>query len=166
LGRSAYGPPFRPGTGYIGRALAQIVATAETLDPVAAALYLMTRLPYLQAFANGNKRTSRLAANLPLLAAGMLPISFVDFPKADYVLGMSAFYELGDIQIIERVFIQGYVRSIVRGSDLPASVRVGGFNVGEVADELMKYVQSGQTPQDPRAALFLITGRSKQQSEV
>lgn len=161
LGRSAYGPPFRPGTGYIGKALAQIVARAETLDPVAAALFLMTRLPYLQAFANGNKRTSRIAANLPLLSAGMLPISFVDFAKADYVLGMSAFYELGDIQIIERVFIQGYARSIVRGSDLPASVRVGGFNVGEVADELTKYVQSGRTPQDQRAALFLSDGRSK-----
>ncbi len=115
----------------------------------------MTRLPYLQAFANGNKRTSRLAANLPLLAAGMLPISFVDFMKADYVLGMSAFYELGDIQIIERVFIQGYVRSIVRGSDLPASVRVSGFKVDEVVGELVKYVQSGRMPEHPAAALFL-----------
>lgn len=161
LGRSAYGPPFRPGTGYIGQALAHIVATAKALDPVAAALYLMTRLPYLQAFANGNKRASRLAANLPLLAAGMLPISFVDFSKADYVLGMAAFYELGDIQIVERVFIQGYVRSIVRGSDLPASVRVGGFKVSEVVGELVKYVQSGRTPQDPGAALFLVTGRAK-----
>ncbi|MBU1235861.1 MAG: Fic family protein [Gammaproteobacteria bacterium] len=161
LGRSAYGPPFRPGTGYVGQALAQIVSTAKALDPVAAALYLMTRLPYLQAFANGNKRTSRLAANLPLLAAGMLPISFVDFAKADYVLGMSAFYELGDIQIVERVFIQGYVRSIVRGSDLPASVRVGGFNVSEVVGELVKYVQSGQLPRDPGAAMFLTTGRTK-----
>lgn len=156
LGRSAYGPPFRPGTGYVGRALEGIVDTAVKLEPVAAALYLMTRLPYLQAFTNGNKRTSRLAANLPLLAAGMLPISFVDFMKADYVLGMSAFYELGDIQIIERVFIQGYVRSIVRGSDLPASVRVGGFKVDEVVGELVKYVQSGRMPEHPAAALFLV----------
>lgn len=155
LGRSAYGPPFRPGTGYIGKALALIAGTAIRLEPVAAALYLMTRLPYLQPFANGNKRTSRLAANLPLLAAGMLPISFVDFTKADYVLGMSAFYELGDTQIVERVFIQGYVRSIVRGSDLPVSVRVGGFNVGEVVDELVRYVQSGRMPKHPGAALFL-----------
>ena len=155
LGRSAYGPPFRPGTGYIGRALAQVVDTCVKLEPVDAALYLMTRLPYLQAFANGNKRTSRLAANLPLLEAGMLPISFVDFNKADYVLGMSAFYELGDIQIIERVFIQGYVRSIVRGSELPASVRVGGFKVDEVVGELVKYVQSGRMPEHPAAVLFL-----------
>lgn len=159
--RSAYGPPFRPGTGYIGQALAQIVATAKALDPIAAALHLMTRLPYLQAFASGNKRTSRLAANLPLLAAGMLPISFVDFSKADYVVGMAAFYELGDIQIVERVFIQGYVRSIIRGSDLPVSIRVGGFKVSEVVDDLVKYVQSGQTPQEPGAALFLVTGRAK-----
>lgn len=75
--------------------------------------------------------------------------------RPGYVLGMSAFYELGDIQIIERVFIQGYVRSIVRGSDLPASVRVGGFKVEEVAGEPVKYVQSGRMPDHSAAALFL-----------
>jgi len=155
LGRSAYNPPFRPGTGYVSKALGQIVGTARTLDPIATAFYLMTRIPYLQAFANGNKRTSRLAANLPLLKAGMLPISFVDFVKADYITGLSAFYELGDIQIIERAFIQGYVRSIVRGSELPASVRVGGFRMDEVVQDLVKYVQSGRLPGNPGAAVFL-----------
>lgn len=158
LGRSAYGPPFRPGTGYIRSALGEIVATASKLDPVAAALYLMTRLPYLQAFANGNKRTARLAANLPLLAAGMLPISFVDLAKADYVLGMSAFYELGDIQIMERVFIQGYVRSIVRGSDLPASVRIAGLRMSDLVAELVEFVQSGRLPAGAGASRFLSAG--------
>ncbi len=155
LGRSAYSPPFRPGTGYVGKALEQIVGMAKALDPVDAAFYLMTRIPYLQAFANGNKRTSRLAANLPLLGAGMLPISFVDFLKADYITGLSAFYELGDIQIIERAFIQGYVRSIVRGSELPASIRAGGFRMDEVVQDLVRYVQSGRLPGNPGAAVFL-----------
>lgn len=89
LGRSAYSPPFQPATGYIQRAFAQIVETARTLRPVQSAFYLVGRIPYLQVFANGNKRTARLAANLPLLQAGLLPISFVDFKKADYVLGMA-----------------------------------------------------------------------------
>ncbi len=155
LGRSAYSPPFRPGTGFVGKALERIVDTAKSLDPVDAAFYLMTRIPYLQAFANGNKRTSRLAANLPLLGSGMLPISFVDFLKADYISGLSAFYELGDIQIIERAFIQGYARSIVRGSDLPASVRAGGFRMDEVVQGLVMYVQSGRLPGNPGAVFFL-----------
>lgn len=155
LGRSAYSPPFRPGSGYIAGALERIVDTSRTLEPIASAFYLMTRIPYLQAFVNGNKRTSRLAANLPLLKAGMLPISFVDFVKADYITGLSAFYELGDIQIIERAFIQGYVRSIVRGSELPASVRAGGFRMDEVVQDLVKYVQSGRLPRHPGAVVFL-----------
>jgi Fic family protein len=155
LGRSAYSPPFRPGTGYVGAALADIVATAASLEPVAAAFFLMTRIPYLQAFANGNKRTARLAANIPLLAADLLPLSFVDFPKADYVAGMAAFYELGDIQIIERVFIQGYVRSIVRGSDLPARLRVTGFRMDELVPELVRFVQAGHLPETTNAAIFI-----------
>lgn len=155
LGRSAYGPPFRPGTGYIRDALVSTIETASSMNPVAAAFHLVTRIPYLQAFANGNKRTSRLAANLPLLGANLLPLSFVDFAKAEYVLGMSAFYELGDVQLMEHVFVDGYVRSVVRGSDIPASVRARGFSVGEVAVALAEFVRSGRPPHHPIAAMFL-----------
>lgn len=155
LGRSASSPPSRPGTDYIARTLARITETAGALPPIAAALYLITRIPYLQAFANGNKRTARLAANLPLLKAGLLPISFVDFSKAEYVTGMSAFYELGNIQLIEDCFIRGYVRSIVRGSDIPASIRAAGFKVAEAVSELVTYVQSGRTPASPAARVLL-----------
>lgn len=155
LGRSAYSPPFRPGTGYIAQSLDRIVETARSLAAIPAAFYLMTRIPYLQAFANGNKRTSRLAANLPLLAAGMLPISFVDFDKADYVLGLASFYELGDTQIIEKTFISGYARSIVRGSDIPASLRASGFQVEDTVRALVQYVQSGRLPEIPSARILL-----------
>lgn len=160
LGRSAYSPPFRPGTRYIEGALERIVATAGTLDPVLAAFYLMTRIPYLQAFANGNKRTSRLAANLPLLRAGMLPISFVDFSKPDYITGMAAFYELGDTQLIAHAFIEGYVSSIVRGSDVPASIRVAGFSIDAVSQELVRYVQAAHMPRTKTALLFLKSHRT------
>lgn len=158
LGRSAYSPPFRPGTGYIARMLEQIVATARNLDPVSAACYLMTRIPYLQGFANGNKRTARLAANIPLLQAGMLPISFVDINKADYIMGMAAFYELGDMQVIAQTFIEGYARSIVRGSDIPANVRVSGFNIDEATRELVAYVNTGRSSNEGYARLFLVSG--------
>lgn len=154
LGRSAYNPPFRPATGYVAQAFERIVDTAWALPPVQAAFYLMTRIPYLQAFANGNKRSSRLAANLPLLAGGMLPLSFVDFRKA-YVLGMAAFYELGDVQVIQQVFVDGYLRSVVRGSDIPASVRISGLDIDAVVQDLLKYVRTGHRPASTPASLFI-----------
>lgn len=155
LGASAYIPPFRPATGYIAQAFERILQTANTLDPISAALYLMTRIPYLQAFANGNKRTSRLAANSPLLQHGLLPFSFSDVNKADYIRGMAAFYELGDMQVIEHTFVEGYAKSVVRSSRIPASQRALGFDVEAVAGQLIAFIHTGKRPADPRAHLFL-----------
>lgn len=155
LATSAYMPPFRPGTQYIAKAFAQIIDTANSLHPIQAALYLMTRIPYLQAFANGNKRTSRLAANAPLLAAGLLPFSFADVDKADYIRGMAGFYELGSMHVIEQTFIQGYVKSVLRSSNIPASMRTLGFDVDAVAKALVEFVNTGRKPGDPRALVFL-----------
>ena len=155
LGRSAYLPPFRPGSGYIKKALIDIVSIANSLSAVESAFYLMTRIPYLQAFANGNKRTARLAANLPLLSHGLLPISFVDFNRAQYIQGMAAFYELNNLQIIENTFIDGYVRSIIRGSNIPPSMRATGFDIDDIANKLVYYVNSGTFPKNLRAAAFV-----------
>lgn len=155
LGASAYIPPFRPGTGYIAKALDKVVATANTLPAINAALYLLTRIPYLQAFANGNKRTSRLAANAPLLVHGLLPFSFSDVNKSDYIRGMAAFYELGSMHVIEQTFIEGYARSVVRSSNIPASLRTLGFDVDAVTQSLTDFINTGRRPTDRRAQIFL-----------
>lgn len=158
LGASAYLPPFRPGTQYITQAFSQIIATANSLQPMQAALYLMTRIPYLQAFANGNKRTSRLAANAPLLTAGLLPLSFADVDKLDYIRGMAAFYELGSLYVMEQTFIDAYVKSVVRSSNIPAHMRTLGFDMNAVAQSLVAFVNTGRKPGDPRAQVFLRAG--------
>ncbi len=155
LGASAYLPPFRPGTGFATRMLDAIIEQAGALRPVEAALYLMTRIPYVQVFANGNKRTSRLAANAALLGSGMLPFSFADVDKADYIRGMAAFYELGSTLVIEQTFIEGYARSVVRGSDIPVRMRTDGFDVDAVAGELVEFINTGRRPADKRALTFL-----------
>jgi len=112
---SAYLPPFRPGTGYLGRMLETILETAESLaNPIQAAFYLLSRLAYLQPFKDGNKRTSRAICNVPLVKARLPPISFVDFGKQDYLVSMLAFYELGDIRLLERCFAEAYAKSIAR----------------------------------------------------
>ena len=157
LGQSSYLPPFRPGTGFIAKTFEQLLATASALTPIDAALYLMTRIPYLQAFANGNKRTSRLAANVPLLANGLLPFSFSDVDKADYIRGMAAFYELGSLHVMEQTFIKGYAKSVVRSSNIPANLRGVGFDVNEVGRALTDFINTGKRPSDKRALVFLGT---------
>jgi Fic family protein len=155
LGASAYIPPFRPGTGFVGTALESIISTADGLHPIEAALYLMTRIPYLQAFANGNKRTSRLAANAPLLTHGLLPISFADVDKSDYIRGMAAFYELGSMHVIEQTFVHGYARSVVRSSNIPVAMRTLGFDVDAQAKSLADFINTGRRPTDKHARMFL-----------
>lgn len=115
IAQSTYQPPFRPGTGYLTRTLNQVLEQAGKIEnPVQAAFYLMTRIPYLQPFKDGNKRTSRAICNVPLIKAGLPPISFVDFGKRDYIVSMLAFYELGDTSLAEQCFTNAYVKSIER----------------------------------------------------
>lgn len=112
---STYLPPFRPGTGYLKRMLEKILETAESIaNPIQAAFYLLSRLAYLQPFKDGNKRTSRAMCNVPLVKSKLPPISFVDFGKQDYLVSMLAFYELGDIRLLERCFVEAYAKSITR----------------------------------------------------
>ena len=112
---STYLPPFRPATGYIKAMLEKVLATAQNIrNPVQASFYLLTRIAYLQPFRDGNKRTSRVMCNVPLVQANLPPLSFVDFGKQDYIISMLAFYELGNIQLAEQCFIQAYEKSISR----------------------------------------------------
>ena len=112
---SSYAPPLRPGTGFIQKMLDRILATSAAIDsPLESAFYLLTRLPYLQAFVDGNKRTSRALCNVPLLSAGMPPLSFIDFGKRDYILSLLAFYELGDTRFAASMFNRAYQRSCDR----------------------------------------------------
>ena len=111
---STYLPPYRPGSGYLQEMLNHIIETSKILPPVQAAFYLLTRIPYLQPFQDGNKRTSRAMCNVPLLQAGLPPISFVDFAKQDYIVSMLAFYELGDIRLAEQCFVAAYKKSSER----------------------------------------------------
>ncbi|MCE4558073.1 Fic family protein [Roseateles cellulosilyticus] len=155
LANSAYVPPHWPGTSGARDVLVRIVDTAKCMEPVQAALYLLTRIAYVQSFANGNKRTSRIAANLPLLAAGLVPSSFVDIPKAQYIRGMAAFYELGSMLVIEQTFIEGYVRSIIRSSNLPPALRGVGADIAGTVKQLCDFINSGARPSAPAVAAFL-----------
>ena len=51
-----------------------IQMAAEIDDPFEQAFFLMVHLPYLQPFEDVNKRTSRLAANIPLIRHNLCPL--------------------------------------------------------------------------------------------
>ena len=56
-------------------------------DPFEQAFFLMVHIPYLQAFEDVNKRTSRLAANIPFIRDNLRPLSFVDVILQPFCVG-------------------------------------------------------------------------------
>ncbi|MEZ0471157.1 Fic family protein [Luteimonas salinilitoris] len=83
-------------------------------DPFEQAFFAMVHLPYLQPFDDINKRTSRLAANVPLIRNNLSPLSFVDVPEDLYIEGALGVYELNRIELLRDVFAWAYERSCQR----------------------------------------------------
>ena len=93
----------------------QMLLTAQAIkDPFEQAFFLLVHIPYLQPFTDVNKRTSRLAANLPLLQANLQPLSFMDVANEAYTLATLAVYEVRKIEALRDVFIWAYQRSADR----------------------------------------------------
>lgn len=83
----------------------------EITDPFEQAFFIMVHLPYLQPFEDVNKRTSRVAANIPLIRHNLCPLSFIDVPVRAYVDAMLGVYELRRIELLRDVFVWAYERS-------------------------------------------------------
>ncbi len=93
----------------------QILATAAAIsDPFEQAFFVMVQLPYLQPFDDVNKRVSRLAANIPLIKANLVPLSFEDVPRELYTEAILGVYETKRIELLRDVFIWAYGRSADR----------------------------------------------------
>ena len=81
-------------------------------NPVEAAFFLWVNLAYLQPFEDGNKRTSRLAANIPLMLYNCAPLSFLDVDVNDYARAMLGVYELRNVALAVDLFAWAYRRSL------------------------------------------------------
>lgn len=89
-----------------------LLAKANAIpDSIEQSLFMMVQLPYLQPFIDVNKRTSRLAANIPLIRANLCPLSFVDVPEGIYTEGILGVYEIRDVSLLRDVFVWAYERS-------------------------------------------------------
>lgn len=116
------------------------------MGPVNTAFYLMTRLPYLQPFYDANKRTARVACNIPLLRADLSPFFFVDIDKAQYIGGLIAFYKLGDERLIKDTFLRAYIASALRHRPWPEAARVAlARDFPAHVSRLVAYVYQGGT---------------------
>lgn len=94
----------------------------QITDPFEQSFFLLVHIPYLQAFADINKRTSRIAANVPLLRADLAPMSFVTMDDAEYINGLIGVYELNNVALLREVYIDSYLASAEKYRVLRAEV--------------------------------------------
>lgn len=100
---------------------------SEITDPFEQAFFIMTFLPYLQPFQDGNTRTSRLSMNIPLLKNQLAPFSFTDLRKRDYMFGLLAFYERSNHTFLAEAFVRAYQKTAPRYAELVNYVQQGGM---------------------------------------
>lgn len=72
------------------------------------ALLALVLLSYIQAFADGNKRTARIISNALLIANGYCPLSFRTVDSIDYKKAMLIFYEQNNLYAFKQIFIQQF----------------------------------------------------------
>lgn len=69
------------------------------------ALLVLTLTSYIQAFADGNKRTARIISNAVLISNHYCPMSFRTVDSVEYKKAMLLFYEQNNIQPLKDIFI-------------------------------------------------------------
>ena len=85
--------------------------TRQIGDAFEQSFFMMVHLPYLQPFADINKRTSRLAANLPLFRANLCPLTFLDVPEQAYSRATLGIYEMARVELLRDLYVWAYERS-------------------------------------------------------
>jgi Fic family protein len=89
-----------------------IVSKARQIqNPYEQSFFLLVHLSYLQAFIDVNKRTARLAANIPLVRHNLIPVSFNDIAIDDYISALISCYELNQIEPLAQLYVWSYLRS-------------------------------------------------------
>ena len=83
-------------------------------DPFEQSLFILVFIPYFQAFIDLNKRTSRISANIPLIAHGFAPISLIQIEPKEYTTAILAIYELCDVSLMAALFTGNYILNMRR----------------------------------------------------
>ena len=99
-----------------------IQKAAAIHDPFEQSFFLLVHIPYLQAFDDINKRTSRIASNIPLLKADLAPMSFLTMDDSAYIDGLIGIYELNNVSLLREVYIDAYLTSAENYRTLRAEI--------------------------------------------
>ncbi len=94
----------------------------QITNPFEQSFFLLVHIPYLQGFADINKRTSRVASNIPLLKSDLAPMSFTTMDDRDYIDGLIGIYELNNVSLFREVYIDAYLASAEKYRVLRAEV--------------------------------------------
>lgn len=98
-----------------------LVKAAAIPDTFEQALLVVVQLSYLQQFADVNKRTSRLGANIPLIKVNLCPLSFVGFPERAYVDNTMAVYDFNRVELLGTPSYGARTSARARSTEWPAT---------------------------------------------
>ncbi len=97
----------------IREALEAMITLINKQDSVfAEALLVLVLLSYIQAFADGNKRTARIISNAILMNNNHCPLSFRTINSIDYKKAMLLFYEQNNLQAFKKIFIDQFTFAV------------------------------------------------------
>ncbi len=65
----------------------------------------------MQVFIDVNKRTARIACNIPFVKRNLVPISFNEINVADYRSAMIAIYEFNQVEPLVDLYVWSYLRT-------------------------------------------------------
>jgi Fic family protein len=99
-----------------------IEKAAALHDPFEQSFFLLVHIPYLQAFADINKRTSRIASNIPLLKSDLAPMSYLTMDDRAYIDGLIGIYELNNVSLLREAYINAYLTSAENYRTLRAEI--------------------------------------------
>jgi Fic family protein len=72
------------------------------------AMLTLLLISYIQPFADGNKRTARIACNAILLHFNHCPLSFRTVDSIDYKKAILLFYEINNLSAFKKLFMEQY----------------------------------------------------------
>lgn len=105
------GSSFRPldNQWQIREALGKLIQAVNLSSyPLEKALITLSILAYIQPFADGNKRTSRMLANAILVAYDHYPISYRVVDETTYKQAVIYFYEQNSLSELKRILMEQY----------------------------------------------------------
>ena len=80
----------------------------KAIHPIIKAILASALIAYLQAFEDGNKRSSRVLANAILLAHDYCPISYANVDETEYKKAIVLFYEQNNLSYFKQLFIEQF----------------------------------------------------------